>query len=316
MSSSAPTNVEAPGARATLLARARELVLLRRAEATVRGYSAEVAARVRALHAAGERRLHGARRLDGPLTRVAECVLLRDALRFYLRARAVASASEDPILPADRGTLDASVVTALDAPDEHLDGLASDALAALRGALAAAVAQHRRSVEVRSVTHLRAARAGRIAGLAVAIVWLLVSLGVRLFTPPNLARGKPVSASSRYPGTPDGAALVDGDTGGAYAIHTNREPNAWVMVDLQASHRIRTVKVYNRGDGWFDEGLPLELEFSDDGVAWREVALRNEHFDQHPPWRVDAGERSARYVRLRVAGRGIVSLSELEVFGR
>ena len=315
MSSSAPTTVEPSGGRAPLLARVRELVLLRRAEATARGYGAELAARVRALHGAGERRLLGARRLDSPLTRVAECVLLRDALRFYLRARCAAAGCEDPILPADRGALDASVVAALDAPDEHLDSLDQDALTALRGALDAAVTQHRRGVEVRSLTHIRAARVGRVAGLAVLIVWLLVSLATRLFSPPNLARGKPVSASSRYPGTPDGTGLVDGDTGGTYAIHTNREAEAWVMVDLQGSHPIATVKVYNRGDGWFDEGLPLAVEFSDDGVTWQQVAVRTEHFDQSPPWRVDAAGRSARFVRLRVSGTGIVALGELEVFG-
>ncbi|MDP9001383.1 MAG: hypothetical protein M3O46_14875, partial [Myxococcota bacterium] len=62
--------------------------------------------------------------------------------------------------------------------------------------------------------------------------------------------------------------------------------------------------------------LPLVVELSTDGKTYAELARRDDHFDSDPPWIVEAGGRRARYVRVRVARKSYLALSEVEVFGR
>jgi hypothetical protein len=76
------------------------------------------------------------------------------------------------------------------------------------------------------------------------------------------------------------------------------------------------VKVYNRGDGWFDIGMPMTLLFSEDGVEFTEVDERVEQFYRWDPWVFEAGKKRARYVRVNGAKGKVVALNELEVFGR
>jgi len=54
-------------------------------------------------------------------------------------------------------------------------------------------------------------------------------------------------------------------------VHTANEAKSWVMVDLGTMQKLGKVKIYNRGDGWFDEVLPLTLELSSDGASFTEV---------------------------------------------
>jgi hypothetical protein len=161
---------------------------------------------------------------------------------------------------------------------------------------------------------VRGARIGRIAGVALIVIWAAWAGARDLFSAPNIARGKPVRASSLWPGTGPGADLVDGTRGVGFAIHTQREASAWVMVDLETTRHVKTVKVYNRRDGYFDEGLPLFLELSEDGVSFREVSRKDGHFEPDPPWTVPIGQ-STRFIRVR-SGRpqGLVALNEIEVF--
>ena len=72
----------------------------------------------------------------------------------------------------------------------------------------------------------------------------------------------------------------------------------------------------NRVDGWFDDCLPLVVELSRDGVKWEEIGQREDHFGTDPPWIVNAGGRMATQVRLRVARKSYLALSEVEVFGK
>jgi hypothetical protein len=88
------------------------------------------------------------------------------------------------------------------------------------------------------------------------------------------------------------------------------------MVDLQASRGIKDIVIYNRGDGWFDEGLPFVLELSENGKDFTEVARRSETFSQDHPWTYTAPTGlHARYVRVRAPHVGYVALSEIEVHG-
>ena len=83
------------------------------------------------------------------------------------------------------------------------------------------------------------------------------------------------------------------------------------MVDLEDVHPLSTIKVFNRADGWFDEGLPLRLELSEDGQQWKEVERRPTHFSATDPWVVKPHGASARYVR--VASDNYVALTEMEI---
>jgi hypothetical protein len=76
------------------------------------------------------------------------------------------------------------------------------------------------------------------------------------------------------------------------------------------------VKVYNRIDGWFDDCLPLVVEFSIDGNTYKEIGRRTDHFGTNPPWVVDGRQQSARFVRLRVDRKSYLALSEVEIYGK
>jgi hypothetical protein len=107
---------------------------------------------------------------------------------------------------------------------------------------------------------------------------------------------------------------VNGEIEATFGLHTRFDPEAWLRIDLGEVRPIGKVVVYNRGDGYFDDVLPLALELSDDSKRWREVALRRTRFTQDDPWKHDlAGER-ARFVRLRRKEPGHLWLSEVEIY--
>jgi hypothetical protein len=178
----------------------------------------------------------------------------------------------------------------------------------------------RRLVEPRSLAVVRYERYRRVAVglllLAVIAWWGLDSL---FGTKKNLALRHPVTLSSSYaastaPAT--GVGLVDGTVEQTYGIHTGTDKPSWVMVDLGAPHKISRVKIYNRGEGWFDDCLPMILQFSDNATDFVDVDRRTQSFSQFFPWTFDAKGRSARYVRVQGSPGRPVVLSELEVYGR
>jgi hypothetical protein len=115
---------------------------------------------------------------------------------------------------------------------------------------------------------------------------------------------------------PDGHELVDGDVGPSYGVHTNTEESPRVTIDLLRIYKITSILVHNRGDGWYDDCLPLIVELSADGTNYFPIGRRELHFEREPPWVIDGGNHRARYVRLRGARRSYIALSEVEVFGR
>jgi hypothetical protein len=310
-----------------------EFFTLRRAAESVRRYPPLQHGRLRSYVAGADARIVAGRRASTALT---AAVLLREGLVLLLRSAEVARGRDDagplsaerlsellgtvPADPASARTAsadDARVREALLAVDPlYLDRLDPDDIEATRWALDRACVAARKKVEPRSLVHLRGLRWGRMAGVLLiagyaAFAWLRPRLG-----PVDVALGKPVHASSRHAGGPDGRDLVDGDVGTSYAVLTNTEDDPNVVIDLQGLFTLDRVVVYNRVDGWFDDSLPLVVECSTDGTRYDEVARREQHFDADPPWVVPARGRIARYVRLRVARRSYLALSEVEVFGR
>ncbi|MEI7894054.1 MAG: discoidin domain-containing protein [Myxococcales bacterium] len=154
--------------------------------------------------------------------------------------------------------------------------------------------------------------------VAALVVLALLGLAVRaLLAPKNLARGARVTVSTLHPACPDPGAVANGKLETTYGAHTDRSDSAWVQLDLGSSKRVERVVVFNRGDGWFDDGLPFVLEVGETPDAWTRVSDRSAHFAQGDPWETRGIGKSARYVRVRSARPGgYVALSEIEVYAR
>jgi hypothetical protein len=111
--------------------------------------------------------------------------------------------------------------------------------------------------------------------------------------------------------------LTDGViTGPPYGVHTAAASPPWVQVDLGDVYKVSKVKVYNRGDGWFNDGLPMTLQTSLDGTWFVDIETRRAPFSQKSPWVANAHREKARYIRLRGPATKYLALSELEVFAR
>jgi hypothetical protein len=314
----------------------REAFLLEDAERAAVGYATGALSSMRAFVRAGaDRALVAERALDGhPASALA---LFREAALFYMAAR-VCVASDPPLVEP----LDAREVVARFRPlppryappggARDLEAFLSFvAIGGLRGGVDLAASNETRReaerarevvrwlatlVEPRGLRELRFVRLAR-TGAAVAVVLALALAASTLFGRENLALHKPTLGSGVHPGS--GAApggLTDGVISGApYGIHTNQSELPWVQVDLLAMYEIDEVKVYNRGDGFFDEGLPMTLQVSDDGVRFVDVETRTRPFAQSAPWVAKLHGVKGRVVRVRGARGKYVALSELEVFG-
>ena len=172
-------------------------------------------------------------------------------------------------------------------------------------------------VEPRSVAEIRFDRGVRLTVAALTLIVLLFCGIASLPGNENIALHKPVTVSGVNPhATSPPSGLTDGITSGTYGVHTNSGDFTWVQVDLQAVFEIKKVKIYNRGDGWFDDGLPMTLQFSENGKDYVTVEVRKTNFGQVIPWTADGGHKRARYVRVVGAKGRYVTLSELEVYGR
>jgi hypothetical protein len=317
-----------------MIAPVREFFTLARAEKTARAYAPPQQARIREYFDAAERRLSAGRRLEQS---VPSAALLRDALVCYLLAAEIArdrdarvdSLTNDDLVAAmpellpDPSRLDtqpsddARVRAALGATDLlYFDRFSPEDVARVRWALDRAASVLRKRVEVRSVTNIRGARWGRFAALALVLLYAALARVSAATLPNNLALHKPVTPSSVWYPPPAGQTIVDGDIGQSFGIHTQIEDSANVVIDLLEVYKIKEVRVHNRVDGWFDDGLPFVAELSTDGKTFTEIGRREDHFEGDPPWIVDAHGQLARYVRIRVARKTYLALSEVEVFGK
>ena len=317
-----------------MIASVKEFFTLSRAERVVRAFGTQQRTRVQAHIEAGDSRWQAGRRV---FRAVPAAVLFRDAVVHYLLAAEIAKGASaedgprledslastmpelasDPARPAADPSDDARVRTALASREPlYFDHLSPEDASRTRWALDRAASTLRRRTEARSLANIQATRWGRRTAVAVILTYLAI-VGVRAaVVTPNVALHKPVTPSSVAHVPADGQDLVDGDTGTSFGVHTRVEDSPHVVIDLLDSYRIDRVAVHNRVDGWFDDCLPLVVELSSDGKTYKEIARRETHFDGNPPWIVHASGERARYVRLRVARRSYLALSEVEVFGR
>ncbi len=124
----------------------------------------------------------------------------------------------------------------------------------------------------------------------------------------DLSVNKPWSASSSYEVACQSPKRHCNDKD--YFFHTQEEPNPWLELDLQRRERISGVRVINRRDCCAERAVPLVVELSSDHETWREVARRDEPFAS---WRASFAPQEARWVRLRVARRSLLHLSDVRV---
>jgi len=183
-----------------------------------------------------------------------------------------------------------------------------------RATVAATMRRLRRLVEPRAPSEIRGSRYARLAVVALALALLGFAV-VSSLRHPNLALNKPVSASSRHPGStapPDNSGVDNGVIEPTYGIETAPGPG-WVLLDLQDDQKISRVKVFNRRDALFDAGLPLFLETSSDAVNFKVVDTRKQSFSSTNPWVYQAAPGTrARFIRVR--SNSLVALTEIEVY--
>jgi hypothetical protein len=134
-------------------------------------------------------------------------------------------------------------------------------------------------------------------------------------SPKSVAKGKPAVSSSTMFGTLP-AAAVDGSKSGAYGFHSGLEDSPWLSIDLGRRYAITGIKVYGRGDGIYDQSIPLALEVADDDASYRALATRTEPFSADDPWVLRPAGVVARFVRLRTMRKSYLVLGEVEVFGK
>jgi hypothetical protein len=317
--------------------RVRDRFFLENNERQVRTRRPEQQAVVARYHRAALERAAVADDLWDARGAVSSMLLYREAIRLFIAAAATAhDASSDPravladaespwaalanlsgrglIAEPPREVEETRKILAADREALVFDETAPEQLFAERATVKRAAAWLRDLVEPRTLERIRAERWMRVSLVGAIALAVLVVVPVSIWRTPNLALRRPVTASSRIPGSiapDDNSGVVNGEIEGKYGIHTNRG-GSWVMVDLQDVHRLSTIKVFNRADGWFDEGLPLRLEVSEDGQQWKEVERRATHFSATDPWVIKPQGTRARFVR--VASGNYVALTEIEVY--
>jgi hypothetical protein len=324
------------GARVASVARARARAawdgfLLRDRQRLAEDCAAAARDDVRELALAGRTRAEVAERLlEGHFT--SALTLYRESAVFYLAAVVAArtgTAPPDPLqgddvlerveelgVSLDGAPARAGFLEQVRAPDPRaVDRLSPAQAAEIARAGRLIVRDVAALVEPRGPDEIRLLGRARVAALALVALALIVWFVIGRLRTPNVALHKPVALSGVHPSAvfpPDG--LTDGVTGGSYGVHTNISELPWVSVDLQTVHVINKVKVYNRGDGWFDDGLPLTVQLSVNGKDFVDVGTKTTTFSQVAPWTLTVAHKPARWVRVRGGAGKYLALSELEVF--
>jgi hypothetical protein len=168
-------------------------------------------------------------------------------------------------------------------------------------------------VRERPLRALEAITLKAFARIVLTVLLLAGAVGAAVFLRParsNIAAGKPWKASSSlFDCHPD-----QGECGGAETrifFHTRDEQNPWLQYDLGAKTAVSALRIENRQDAEGARAVPLIVEVSDDGNAFKEVARRDEEFTV---WKPSFSKVSTRYVRLRVPRKSMLHLDEVEIY--
>ncbi|MER2269209.1 discoidin domain-containing protein [Methylobacterium oxalidis] len=141
----------------------------------------------------------------------------------------------------------------------------------------------------------------------------------------NLALNKPALQSSvsvwslGCTVSEDAKGANNGDLGVDYGFHTDLERDPWWQVDLEDCYTITTIKLHNRRN-CASRLVRFSILLSLDGLIFDLVYSKSddELFGDKDelPYIINLNSRiSARFLRVRLDGRGILHFRELEAFG-
>jgi hypothetical protein len=164
-------------------------------------------------------------------------------------------------------------------------------------------------VEVEEVKIQRFFGTSLLVACAVAAL-MIAMVCVRLITRrPNLAAGKPWTASSEFAK----CHPENGECGGTPTeifFHTKSEDNPWLEYDFGSPLGFSSLTIVNRQDYGPERSVPLVVEVSNDRKTYTEVARRTDVFSA---WRPKFAPQQARYLRLRVPRVSFLHLESVEV---
>jgi hypothetical protein len=146
----------------------------------------------------------------------------------------------------------------------------------------------------------------RVARIAVSwVVLALLVYGVRVLSlGPDLAAGRAFRTSSSWMGCSSDPNCV------GLAFHTEPQVDPWAELDLGRPTTFHRIEITNRGDCCAERAIPLVVEVSADGAAWREVARRDAEFSS---WTVRLQPMTARYVKFKVPRMSTLHLQRVAI---
>jgi len=315
----------------------RELFFQRDAEERARARDPKCASYIAECVRGVDRRLEFLGAVSDPDVAIAAAPLLRDVTIMLLSAESAgaggAAAMEQPLdaeqelrrvcerLGVPSSKCDAGLrLLATDDP-VAVDRMAPDDLTQSALALEQIARSLRARLDGRSIAEIVWSRRVRVAAALLVAVYGLFVAGRSLLSPSNLARRRAVTLSSFDAKGAPASALVDGVRSGTATatsasdiVLTNKEATPWALIDLGRPIELREVRIYNRDDGHYDDGLPYVVEVSADAEGGSEVGRCTKHFGSwwgDPPCSITLHE-TARYVRVRASN--YLALSEIEVF--
>lgn len=230
-----------------------------------------------------------------------------------IRREAVRAASQALPFPALADTADARLALSRlmeQGLDDVQAGEVEHVLAAAREAHARALAALEVTVaEEQSILRRRQLAIGTFAVTVCLVAAIVGRLLMIHLAPTDLAAGKPWTASSKW-----AECHPEQNECGKFPtrvlFHTHHEQSPWFQIDLGAPTTFSSATVVNRQDMGMPLALPLAVEVSDDGKAFREVARRTDHFST---WLATFPPQTARYFRLRVDRLSTLHLEAVRV---
>ncbi len=135
----------------------------------------------------------------------------------------------------------------------------------------------------------------------------------------NLALEKAATMSSLNGS--EASVGTDGNAnGGSNFFHTGIEDQPWWQVDLGAVHQVSGFEIHNRSDCCMERADSLTVQLSTDGKTWTKVYSHDKkpfgsETSQIPPLKINTKSAPARFVRIQLAERNYLHLSEVRVLG-
>jgi alpha-L-rhamnosidase len=111
---------------------------------------------------------------------------------------------------------------------------------------------------------------------------------------------------------------IDGNTDGKFfsnsVTHTASDANAWWQVDLGDNYVIKNVKCFNRTDADSGRAADYDVQIGTDGSTWTTVSHQAEVMGS--PTEIKLDGVTGRYVRIQLCSANLLTLAEVEVWGR